>query len=91
MTKKKRNSTRKKILTNSQDKNINRTFTETAFFITAKKITETEASCLKIDPASSRVHVRSVKRSNSERRKVYYMKDLVVLKFGMNVLEVPFQ
>ena len=37
------------------------------------------------------MHARSVKRSNSERRKVYYMKDLVVLKFGMNVLEVPFQ
>ena len=30
---KKRNSTRKKILTNSQDTNINATFTKTAFFI----------------------------------------------------------
>ena len=53
MTKKKAEQQRKKILTNSQDKNINGTFTKTAFFITAKKITETEASCLKIDPASS--------------------------------------
>ena len=51
----------------------------------------TEVSCLKIDPNHAGVHVRSVERSNSERRKVYYMKDLVVLKFGINVLEVPFQ
>ena len=36
-----------------QSSAINGTFTKTAFFITAKKITETEASCLKIDPASS--------------------------------------
>ena len=60
-------------------------------FLLTKKIIVTEVSCLKIDPPHAGVHVRSVKRSNSERRKVYYMKDLVVLKFGMNVLEVPFQ
>ena len=33
---KKRNSTRKKLLTNSQDTNINVTFTKAAFFINKK-------------------------------------------------------
>ena len=60
-------------------------------FLLTKKIIETEVSCLKQIRPHAGLHVRSVKRSNSERRKVSYMKDLVVLTFGMNVLEVPFQ
>ena len=58
MTKKKRNSTRKKILTNSQDKNINATFTKTAIFSNKENycdwsvIENFNFSCLKIDPAS---------------------------------------
>ena len=54
MTKKRNGTRKKKILTNSQDTNINATFTKTAFLLT-KKIIETEVSCLKIDPVSCRL------------------------------------